>query len=173
MISFGPFSSWVCRFFARSACSTIHWSALPLERLIYDQTRGKHIVRIDTFDYMYREFTKKIRQKQGSNFHKTVIYKSLGPPDPIHPHLGQLSQIVPFHQTNALWGLRDADRMGVRKCDGRTGLGARFSFFKCFCDMSRQTTNDMSWQTVHSLQSQMISPHLEWWFKSQKSQFPK
>ena len=27
---------------------------------------------------------------------KTVIYKSLGPPDPIHPHLGRLSQIFPF-----------------------------------------------------------------------------
>ena len=43
----------------------------------------------------YREFTENFRQK-GQICHKKVIYKSLGPIDLTHPHLGQLSKIYIF-----------------------------------------------------------------------------
>ena len=34
----------------------------------YDQTRGKHIVQIDTFYYMYRELTQKKSAKTGVKY---------------------------------------------------------------------------------------------------------
>ena len=41
--------------------------------------------------WFYRTFS----SKRGKIFHKTVIYKNLGPLDPTHQHLGQLYQIKP------------------------------------------------------------------------------
>ena len=43
--------------------------------------------------YFYREFAENLQQKVVQYAIKIVIYKRLGKPDPIHPHLGQLSQI--------------------------------------------------------------------------------
>ena len=46
--------------------------------------------------YIYREFTRNFRQKGVKYATKTVIYKSLGPLDPTHTHLGQLTQKKSF-----------------------------------------------------------------------------
>ena len=42
------------------------------------------------------DFTGNFRQKRVKYVIKSVIYKSLGPTAPLHPHLGQLTQIKTF-----------------------------------------------------------------------------
>ena len=43
---------------------------------------------------------------------KTVIYKSLGTPVPTHPHLGQVSQILPFFGWGASLMMKQANVCG-------------------------------------------------------------
>ena len=75
--------------------------------MLLKKSKKNTYIRYNTFcDKSFGSFTvdlPEIFDKKGVKYAiKTVIYKSFGPPDPTHSHLGQFSQIKPF--LGGRWG---------------------------------------------------------------------